>query len=110
MDYISEFDIRLEREMYYAGEILSGRVILNTSENFKLKGEAAVSSLLFLLVLLRVAFHQSFNRVVVYLLSSFAAHDISRFDLWRCRIAKIHENKRKTRSGAQQFSRTLSSS
>jgi hypothetical protein len=39
MDYISEFDIRLEREMYYAGEILTGRVILSTTENFKLKGE-----------------------------------------------------------------------
>ncbi|KAI1289822.1 Arrestin domain-containing protein 3 [Halotydeus destructor] len=37
MDYISEFDIRLEKEMYYAGEILTGKVILNNSENFKLK-------------------------------------------------------------------------
>ena len=39
MDYIKEFDIRLEREQYYAGEILTGRVILSTSENFKLKGK-----------------------------------------------------------------------
>lgn len=39
MDYIREFDIRLEKEMYYAGETLSGRVILSTVENFKLKGE-----------------------------------------------------------------------
>ena len=39
MDYIKEFDIRLEREQYYAGEILAGRVILSTSENFKLKGK-----------------------------------------------------------------------
>lgn len=38
MDYIREFDIRLEKEMYYAGEILSGHVILDTVENFKLKG------------------------------------------------------------------------
>uniref|UniRef100_T1HCV7 Arrestin C-terminal-like domain-containing protein n=1 Tax=Rhodnius prolixus TaxID=13249 RepID=T1HCV7_RHOPR len=37
MDYIREFDIRLEREMYYAGEVLSGHVLLNTVENFKLK-------------------------------------------------------------------------
>lgn len=39
MDYIREFDIRLEREMYYAGEIISGHVLLNTIENFKLKCE-----------------------------------------------------------------------
>ena len=39
MDYISEFDIRLDKEMYYAGETLSGCVILSTKENFKLKGE-----------------------------------------------------------------------
>ena len=39
MDYISEFDIRLEREMYYAGETLVGQVVLNTLENFKLRGE-----------------------------------------------------------------------
>jgi len=38
MDYIREFDIRLEKEMYYAGETLSGVVILDTIENFKLKG------------------------------------------------------------------------
>ncbi|XP_023232199.1 arrestin domain-containing protein 2-like isoform X2 [Centruroides sculpturatus] len=37
MDYIREFDIRLEKEMYYAGEILVGHVILDTVENFKLK-------------------------------------------------------------------------
>lgn len=38
MDYIREFDIRLEKEMYYAGELLSGVVILDTTENFKLRG------------------------------------------------------------------------
>ncbi|KAL3228663.1 hypothetical protein MRX96_023795 [Rhipicephalus microplus] len=37
MDYIREFDIRLEKEMYYAGEILSGHIIVNTVENFKLR-------------------------------------------------------------------------
>lgn len=40
MDYISEFDIRLEKEMYYAGEELRGNVILQTIENFKLKGNS----------------------------------------------------------------------
>jgi hypothetical protein len=38
MDYIREFDIRLEKEMYYAGEVLQGQVILDTLENFKLRG------------------------------------------------------------------------
>ncbi|XP_076052796.1 arrestin domain-containing protein 2-like [Oratosquilla oratoria] len=37
MDYIREFDIRLEREMYYAGEVLQGQVILDAVENFKLR-------------------------------------------------------------------------
>jgi hypothetical protein len=40
MDYIREFDIRLEKEMYYAGETVAGIVILDTIENFKLKGES----------------------------------------------------------------------
>uniref|UniRef100_A0A182TPF1 Arrestin_N domain-containing protein n=1 Tax=Anopheles melas TaxID=34690 RepID=A0A182TPF1_9DIPT len=37
MDYIKELDIRLDKEHYYAGEVLSGRVIMHTTENFKLK-------------------------------------------------------------------------
>lgn len=39
MDYIREFDIKLEKEMFYAGEILAGFVILDTVENFKLRGK-----------------------------------------------------------------------
>jgi hypothetical protein len=39
MDYIREFDIRLDREMYYAGETLVGHVVLDTVENFKLRGK-----------------------------------------------------------------------
>lgn len=39
MDYIREFDIRLDKEMFYAGEILEGHVVLDTVENFKLKSE-----------------------------------------------------------------------
>ena len=39
MDYIREFDIRLEKEMYYAGEALQGDVLLDTIENFKLRGK-----------------------------------------------------------------------
>ncbi|XP_047737325.1 arrestin domain-containing protein 3 [Hyalella azteca] len=37
MDAIREFDIRLEREMYYAGEILQGHVVLDTIESFKVR-------------------------------------------------------------------------
>ncbi|XP_059468819.1 arrestin domain-containing protein 2-like [Neocloeon triangulifer] len=42
MDYIREFDIRLEREMYYAGETVCGNVILDTVENFKLRAVRVV--------------------------------------------------------------------
>lgn len=42
MDYIREFDIRLEREMFYAGEVLSGHVVLDTVENFKLRAVRVV--------------------------------------------------------------------
>ena len=37
MDYLREFDIRLDHEMYYAGELLQGHIYLETIENFKLK-------------------------------------------------------------------------
>lgn len=37
MDYIKELDIRLDKEYYYAGEVLSGKVMMHTTENFKLK-------------------------------------------------------------------------
>ncbi|XP_044743797.1 arrestin domain-containing protein 3-like [Chrysoperla carnea] len=37
MDYIREFDIKLDKEYYYAGEALNGTVILDTVENFKLR-------------------------------------------------------------------------
>lgn len=37
MDNINEFDIRLEKEFYYAGETIRGHVILHTTENFKLR-------------------------------------------------------------------------
>jgi len=42
MDYIREFDIRLEKEMFYAGEVLSGTVILDTIENFKLRSKITI--------------------------------------------------------------------
>jgi hypothetical protein len=39
MDYIKELDIRLDKEYYYAGEVLAGKVVMDTTENFKLKCE-----------------------------------------------------------------------
>ncbi|XP_034233055.1 arrestin domain-containing protein 4-like isoform X1 [Thrips palmi] len=42
MDYIREFDIRLDREMYYAGETIVGHVLLDTIENFKLRAVRVV--------------------------------------------------------------------
>lgn len=39
MDYIREFDIQLDKEYYYAGETITGNVILDTIENFKLRCE-----------------------------------------------------------------------
>ena len=38
MDYVQKFDIELDKEIYYAGEIISGRVIVDTLENIKVKG------------------------------------------------------------------------
>ncbi|XP_044762942.1 arrestin domain-containing protein 3-like [Coccinella septempunctata] len=37
MDYIREFDIKLDKEYYYPGEQVNGTVILDTIENFKLR-------------------------------------------------------------------------
>lgn len=45
MDYVQKFDVELDKEIYYAGEIISGRVIVDTLENIKVKGEYQVSSL-----------------------------------------------------------------
>lgn len=39
MDYIREFDIKLDKEYYYAGETISGTVYLDTIENFKLRSK-----------------------------------------------------------------------
>ncbi|CAI4226900.1 unnamed protein product [Auanema sp. JU1783] len=38
MDYISSFDIRLSKDVYYAGENITGTVLLENSENIKIKG------------------------------------------------------------------------
>ncbi|KAK6734516.1 hypothetical protein RB195_017980 [Necator americanus] len=38
MDYISSFDIRLPKEIYYAGEKITGTVLLENTENIKIKG------------------------------------------------------------------------
>lgn len=41
MDYIREFDIKLDKEHYYAGEVINGTVFLDTIENFKLRSKYA---------------------------------------------------------------------
>ncbi|KAE9551873.1 hypothetical protein FO519_004922 [Halicephalobus sp. NKZ332] len=38
MDYITSFDIRLDKDVYYAGEPLTGCVVLENSENIKIRG------------------------------------------------------------------------
>ncbi|XP_045160241.2 arrestin domain-containing protein 3-like [Mercenaria mercenaria] len=38
MDYVQKFDIDLDKEIYYAGELVTGRVIVITTENIKVKG------------------------------------------------------------------------
>lgn len=38
MDYISAFDIRLAKDVYYAGENVTGNVLLENTENIKIKG------------------------------------------------------------------------
>ncbi|CAI5443636.1 unnamed protein product [Caenorhabditis angaria] len=38
MDYISSFDIRLNKDVYYAGETISGSVLLENTENIKIRG------------------------------------------------------------------------
>ncbi|XP_060532663.1 arrestin domain-containing protein 3-like isoform X2 [Cylas formicarius] len=42
MDYIKEFDIKLDKEYYYPGETINGNVILDTIENFKLRTIRAI--------------------------------------------------------------------
>jgi hypothetical protein len=39
IDYIRKFDIELEREHYYAGEVLRGSVVIENTENIRVRGE-----------------------------------------------------------------------
>ena len=38
MDYIRKYDIELEKEQYYAGEILKGWVVIENAENLRITG------------------------------------------------------------------------
>ncbi|GAB1610691.1 uncharacterized protein LOC115223663 [Argonauta hians] len=38
MDYISKFDIEIDRDVYYAGEKLTGHIVVQNSENLKVQG------------------------------------------------------------------------
>lgn len=39
MDYIHKFDIELDRDIYYAGEKLTGHVVVVNTENLKVQGK-----------------------------------------------------------------------
>lgn len=41
MDYVQKFDIELEKDVYYAGEVIRGKVVVVTTENIKVKGKVA---------------------------------------------------------------------
>lgn len=38
MDYVQKFDIEIDKENYYAGEVVTGKVVVITTENIKVKG------------------------------------------------------------------------
>jgi hypothetical protein len=38
MDYITSFDIRLEKDVYYGGESIVGCVVLENSDAIKIRG------------------------------------------------------------------------
>ena len=39
IDYIKNFDIELDKDYYYAGEKVTGNVVVENCENFKVRGE-----------------------------------------------------------------------
>jgi len=45
MDYIRKYDIELEKEQYYAGEILRGWVVIENAENLRITGSLTIRSL-----------------------------------------------------------------
>jgi hypothetical protein len=40
MDYITSFDIRLEKDVYYGGESIVGCVVLENSDAIKIRGKS----------------------------------------------------------------------
>lgn len=44
IDYIRKFDIELEKEHYYAGEILKGFIVIENTENIRVRGEIEILS------------------------------------------------------------------
>ena len=43
MDTITKFELELDKEVYYAGETLSGRVVVHNTENIKVQGKTTLS-------------------------------------------------------------------
>lgn len=40
MDYVRKFDIELDKDVYYAGETLTGKVVVQNIENIKVQGKS----------------------------------------------------------------------
>ncbi len=38
MDHIKKFDIELDKDYYYAGEVLKGCIVVENVENLKVRG------------------------------------------------------------------------
>jgi len=45
MDFIRKYDIELEKEQYYAGEMLRGWVVIENAENLRITGTHLSSTL-----------------------------------------------------------------
>lgn len=39
MDYVKKFDIEIDKDVHYAGEVLSGNCVVRISENIKVHGK-----------------------------------------------------------------------
>lgn len=45
MDYIKKFDLELEKDVIYAGEKLTGQVVVENIENIKVQGQYSSHSI-----------------------------------------------------------------
>jgi hypothetical protein len=47
MDFLKTFDLDLDKEIYYAGEAVTGRVVVENTENMRFNGKSYTFSLSF---------------------------------------------------------------